>query len=75
MFVDRIPCPPGAASTLRHKFEVKDNRLVPDAIAELAIIDSLRASVGLPPMVEYVKLRKSIYRLPVQRPPVASTRR
>ena len=72
---DRVRVHQGKPQRYGTQFEMKDNRLVPNAIAELAAVDSLRASVGLPPMATYVKLLESTYRLPVQWPPATPTRR
>lgn len=69
MLLDRVRVHQGKPQQYGTQFELKNKRLVPNAIAEMAILDSLRKSVGLPPMAEYVKMLESVYRFPVQWPP------
>ena len=75
MLFDRVRVHRGQPQRYGTQFEVTGNRLVPDTIADPGIVDSLRASVGLPPMAEYVKQLESMYRLPVQWPTIAPRRR
>lgn len=51
------------------QFSVKGTKLVADSIGDLTGLDSLRASVGLPPMTKYAKLLTQMYRMPVEWPP------
>lgn len=69
MLFDRIAVSQGRPQRYGTRFEVKGGRLQADPIADVAALDSLRASVGLPPMAAYVKLLEDMYRLPVVWPP------
>ena len=51
------------------QFSVKGKVFVADSIAELIGLDSVRASVGLPPMTEYVRMLAQMFRMPVEWPP------
>jgi len=74
MLSDRIRVKKGQPQRYGTQFDVKGNRLVPDAMIDIATVDSLRESVGLPPMSEYVKLLASMYKVPVEWPPHSPTR-
>ena len=75
MLSDRVRVKKGQPQRYGTQFDVKDNRLVPDSMIDIATVDSLRASVGLPPMSEYVKLLAGMYKIPVEWPPHSPTRR
>jgi hypothetical protein len=74
MLSDRVRVKKGQPQRYGTQFDVKDNRLVPDSMTDITTVDSLRASVGLTPMAEYVKLLASMYRIPVEWPPHSPTR-
>jgi uncharacterized protein DUF6624 len=75
MIFDRVRVHQGRQQRYGTQFEVKNGELMPDATEKLATVDSLRASVGLPPMAEYAKHLESIYHLPAVWPPVPPPRR
>jgi len=55
---------------LTDRLLVHDGGLLPDSIEDFAGPDSRRATIGLPPMTEYVQLLRVIYRVPVAWPPL-----
>jgi len=52
------------------QFDLTDGRLVPAPVADVAGLDARRASMGLPPMAEYVRVLTEQTKLPVVWPPV-----
>jgi hypothetical protein len=68
-FADRLLVRRGEPQRYGSQFDVVNGRLVAALIAEPAQLDSLRASVGLPPIREYVKMLGEFYGLPVVWPP------
>ncbi len=69
MLSDRIDVDKHQPQRYGTQFSVKGTKLVPDAIIELPKLDSMRESVGLPPMKEYVRALAQMYRMPVEWPP------
>src|SRR6185503_12139018 len=53
---DRVRVHRGEPQRYGTQFEIKDKRLVANRIEDIAKLDSLRASVGMVPLAEYVKL-------------------
>jgi hypothetical protein len=75
MLEDRVRIHRGEAQRYGTQFSVKDGKLVPDSIADLATLDSLRAAVGMPPIATYVRMLGEMYRMPVVWPPPQPVRR
>ena len=69
MLTDRVLVNGGKPQRYGTQFSFKDGRLVPPPIENLTALDSLRASVGLPPMLEYVRLMRENYEQTVVWPP------
>jgi hypothetical protein len=69
LFTDRVLVHRGRPQRYGSQFAVAGGRLVPSPIADVARVDSLRASVGLPPMAEYARMLGELYHLPVAWPP------
>jgi hypothetical protein len=69
MLGDRVAVHRGRPQRYGTQFSLRGNTMVADSIADLTALDSLRATVGLPPMSEYVKLLSEAYKLSVQWPP------
>lgn len=69
MLADRIAMHRGRPQRYGTQFSLVDGTMVAHPIADLTALDSLRATVGLPPMSEYAKLLGDVYKLPVQWPP------
>ena len=69
MLADRVDMRRGRPQRYGTQFSLHNGMLVADSIADLIALDSLRATVGLPPMREYVKVLGDAYKLPVQWPP------
>lgn len=69
MLTDRVLVRQGRPQRYGNSFSGVGGKLVPDSIEDPSKLDSLRRSVGLPPMTEYVKLLEAEYRLPVVWPP------
>jgi hypothetical protein len=69
MLADRVAVHQGRAQRYGTQFSLHDDTLVPDPIGDLAGLDSLRATVGLPPMREYVRVLSEMNGLPVAWPP------
>lgn len=69
MLEDRVLVHKGEKQRYGTQFSFKGDTLVADPIANLATLDSLRQSVGLPPMAEYVAMLAEGYRMRVLWPP------
>ena len=69
MLSDRIAAHRGQPQRYGTQFSLHSDTLVADPIADLTALDSLRASVGLPPILEYTKVLQAVYKVPVQWPP------
>jgi hypothetical protein len=69
LLTDRILVQRGRPQRYGSQFDLKDGRLVPEAIEDMARLDERRASVGLPPMAEYVRRLAEHTKLPVVWPP------
>lgn len=69
MLTDRVLSHQGKPQRYGTQFSQHADTLVADPIADLGNLDSLRATVGLPTMAEYVKLLAQMYKVPVQWPP------
>lgn len=69
MLADRVAVHDGQPQRYGTQFSVRDSQLVADPIADLGTLDSLRATVEMPPMREYVKLLGDLYKMPVVWPP------
>lgn len=69
MLSDRVLGHRGQPQRYGSNFNTVDGKLVPAPIADLPGLDARRASVGLPPMTEYVRVLGEVYKLPVVWPP------
>lgn len=69
MLTDRVLSHQGKPQRYGTQFSQHADTLVADPISNLEALDSLRASVGLPTMTEYVKVLAEVYKVPVQWPP------
>ncbi len=75
MLADRVAVHQGRAQRYGTQFSLHDGKLAADSIADVAALDSLRSSVGLPPMREYVSVLEKVNGLPVIWPPRIAPRR
>lgn len=69
VLTDRILVHRGQPQRYGSQFDLQDGRLVPEPISDVAGLDGRRASVGLPPMAEYVQLLAEQTKLAVAWPP------
>jgi hypothetical protein len=69
LLTDRILVHRGQPQRYGSQFDMADGRLVPEPVVDLAGLDARRASVGLPPMAEYVRMLAEQTKLPVVWPP------
>jgi hypothetical protein len=69
LLTDRVLVHRGQPQRYGSQFDIVGGRLVPAPVADLATLDERRASVGLPPMAEYVKALGEQTKLPVTWPP------
>jgi hypothetical protein len=69
LLTDRVLVHRGEPQRYGSQFDIVDGRLVPAPIADLPGLDARRASVGLPPMTEYVRMLSGQMKLPVSWPP------
>jgi hypothetical protein len=65
---DRVRVRQGLPQRYGSQFSLKDGRWVADPIDDLARLDERRASMGLPPMAEYVKMLQEAFGDPVEVP-------
>jgi hypothetical protein len=66
---DRILSDRGKPQRYGSQFGMKDGKLVLKRVDNLDSLDARRATVGLPPMSEYVKVMGEMYKMPVVWPP------
>jgi hypothetical protein len=69
LLTDRMLVHRGQPQRYGSQFAMADGRLVPEPVDDVAGLDARRASVGLPPMAEYVRLLAEQTKLPVVWPP------
>ena len=69
LLTDRVLGHRGQPQRYGSQFSLVDGKLVAAPIADLPGLDARRASVGLPPMAEYVRVLGDVYKLPVVWPP------
>ena len=69
MLTDRVLVQAGKAQRYGSSFRVRNGRLVPDPVDDVAGLDERRRAVGMPPMADYARLLGEIYGLPVDWPP------
>jgi uncharacterized protein DUF6624 len=69
LFTDRVLVEHGKPQRYGSQFNPTGGRMVPFPIADPARVDSLRATVGLPPMAEYARMLGELNHLPVAWPP------
>lgn len=69
LLTDRILVHRGRPQRYGSQFDMAEGRLVPEPVEDVAGLDARRASVGLPPMAEYVRLLAAQTQLPVVWPP------
>jgi hypothetical protein len=60
MLADRIAVKAGHPQTYGTQFSLRDGRWTLDPIADSAHVDERRASMGLPPLAEYIRLVDSL---------------
>ena len=71
MLADRVAVHQNRPQRYGTQFQLRDGALVADSIENMALLDSLRADVRLPPMQEYAKILRELYNVPVEWPPHA----
>lgn len=69
LLTDRVLVRRGQPQRYGSQFSLEDGQLVPDPLEDVAGLDARRASVGLPPMAEYVRILAEQTGLPVVWPP------
>lgn len=69
LLIDRVLVNEGKPQRYGSQFSVADGRLVPAPVEDLRTLDERRASMGLPPMSEYVTRLGEAMKLPVTWPP------
>jgi hypothetical protein len=69
LLTDRILVHRGQPQRYGSQFDLVDGRLVPSPVEDLAGLDARRASVGMPPMAEYVRVLAEQMRVPAVWPP------
>lgn len=69
LLTDRVLMHRGQPQRYGSQFTLVDGRLVPAPVADLVGLDERRATMGLPPMAEYVKLLANETKLQVTWPP------
>ena len=69
LLTDRILVHRGQPQRYGSQFDMANGQLVPEPVDDVAGLDARRASVGLPPMTEYVRLLAEQTKLPVVWPP------
>jgi hypothetical protein len=67
-FTDRLLLHQGKPQIYGSGFETKDGKLVMSKIKDIKNLDKRRRKIGLPPIAEYVKILKEIYKLEVEMP-------
>ena len=69
LLFDEVRSDQGQPQRYGTNFRMEGDRLVPQAIESLAALDSLRGTLGLPPMAEYVRVLSEAYDAEVTWPP------
>jgi hypothetical protein len=69
LLADRVMSDRGKPQRYGSQFGLKDGKLVLKPVVNLDSLDAWRATVGLPPMAEYVKVMSEMYKMPVVWPP------
>jgi len=69
MLTDRLLVHQGKPQHYGNSFSMKNGRLVPDPIDDLAGLDARRTAIGLPTMAEYARELAEAYHVPVDWPP------
>jgi hypothetical protein len=72
LLTDRVLVNQGKPQRYGNSFLFVNGRLVPHPVENMARLDELRASVGLPPIAEYIRLLGDLYKAPVDWPPPPS---
>ncbi|HEY0021167.1 MAG TPA: DUF6624 domain-containing protein [Longimicrobium sp.] len=68
MLSDRVRVRQGLPQRYGSQFSLVDGRWIADPIDDLARLDERRASMGLPPMADYVRMMQEAYGAPVEVP-------
>lgn len=61
LLYDRVTVQSGGKQRYGSQMQIRNGRIVFDPIEDSAKVDSLRASVGLPPLAEYRRVLDSVY--------------
>jgi hypothetical protein len=69
LLIDRVLVNEGKPQRYGSQFSLADGLLVPAPVEDLRTLDERRASMGLPPMAEYVRRLGEAMKLPVTWPP------
>ena len=67
-FTDRLLVNLGKPQVYGSNFEFKDGKLVMSPVEDLKNLDARRSKLGLPPMAEYVKKLKEVFKMDVVDP-------
>jgi hypothetical protein len=67
-FTDRLLVNLGKPQVYGSNFELKDGKLVMSATEDLNNLDKRRAKIGLPPIADYVKMLRDVYKMEVVDP-------
>jgi hypothetical protein len=67
-FTDRLLVNLGKPQVYGSNFELKDGKLVMSAAEDLNNLDKRRAKIGLPPIADYVKMLRDVYKMEVVDP-------
>jgi hypothetical protein len=67
-FVDRLLVDQGKLQIYGSNFEAKEGKLVMSPTVEVANIDKRRKKIGLPPIVEYIRMLREHYKVEVVTP-------
>ena len=70
-YIDRLRLHQGKLQIYGSGFETKDGKLVLSPTVDLKNLEKRRKKIGLPPMSEYVKVLREIYKLEVEMPNLA----
>ncbi len=63
VFIDRVLVREGKPQLYGTQANIVDGRIILDAIADSANVDTRRAKLGLPSLAEYIKLLRQVYHL------------
>jgi hypothetical protein len=61
LLTDRVLVREGRKQRYGTQFQIKERDLIPDPIEDDAAVDERRASVGLPPLADYLKFMREMY--------------